>query len=434
MRTWQISIGMAGALLALAACGGSAEEPIASGTPIPLGPDRWMEDVYANDTSVTLGEMVLPGTHDSGSYAIDVEEPCDIVPAAGTPELITALGTANPCAAAAMYRAQDENLTEQLESGIRYLDLRVSVQESDAKPVTAATAATASATSADPTPSTPAEATVAADEFVLEHEFVSTGLTGALDQILEFAASRPREQIILDFQHIDLADDADTSAYYDALSSLLKEYAPNGAAPVCERAWSADVLGGTPEALATSVTLQDAWDADRNLVVLVPDSTLPESPCYYPRSNAILSQWPNTEDPAASLANNSEQLAQRQQRLAATPQDCSNSGENPSQGDNWCGFFVNQMQLTFQPVTFAECIADTTEACSLFAYSQKVNDTIGPQVRSWAIDEDLPVNIVIVDYYNESDPSFTDTLIEVNRQLTEQGATSQPTDSTESPS
>lgn len=420
MRSLQITIGVAGTLLALAACGGSAEEPLASETPVPLGPDRWMEDVYAEVSSVTLGAMVLPGTHDSGSYGIDVVKPCDIVPAAGTPEVITLLATANPCAAGGMYRAQDENLTEQLEAGIRYLDLRVSVPAADAGPVTKESASLDSASPGSPSP--PVEA--ATDDFVLEHEFVSTELTGALDQILQFAATRPREQIILDFQHIDLADDADTAAYYAELSSLLTTYAPEGAQPVCDRAWDADVLGTTPESLATSVTLQDAWDADRNLVVLVPDATLPASPCYYPRSNAILSQWPNTEDPAASLQKNSEQLAERRTRLAATPPECSNGGTDTSQGDNWCGFFVNQMQLTFQPITFARCITDTTEECSLFAYSQMVNNTVGPQVETWAAEEDLPVNIVIVDYYNEAVPSYPDTLIEVNRQLAARSASS----------
>ncbi|MCB9413363.1 MAG: hypothetical protein H6525_11075 [Actinobacteria bacterium] len=380
------------ALLVLAACGGAAEEPAASETAVALGPDRWIEDVYAADPSVTLGEMILPGTHDSGSYGIDVEQPCDLASAAGTAEVITKLADANPCAAAAMYRAQDENLTEQLEAGVRYLDLRVSVPAESKPPVTAA-------------------------DFVLEHEFVSTPLTDALDQILQFAASRPKEQVILDFQHIDLADDADKPTYYDALRGMLLDYAPTGAEPVCQRAWSTDAVDATPETLATGVTLSDAWAAGRNLVVLVPDSTLPADPCYYPRSNAILSQWPNTEDPAASLANNSAQLAERSQRLAAQPQQCSNGGTNPSQGDNWCGFFVNQMQLTFQPVTFAGCIADTTEQCSLFAYSQKVNNTVGPQVEQWAIGEGLPVNIVIVDYYNESNPSYTESLIDVNRQL-----------------
>lgn len=415
MRLTRLGAVAFGAAMLIAGCGSGAEEPQASETAVALGPDRWMEDVYTDAPDTTLGAMVLPGTHDSGSYAIDVEQPCDIVPAAGTPGVITTLAKANPCAAAGMYRAQDETVGEQLDAGIRYLDLRVSVPEAGALPVTATASPGASDAAASPA-ATPSPAGLDT-EFVLEHEFVSTPLTEALDQILTFAASHPKEQVILDFQHIDLADGADQPAYYAALGQVLQEYAPSGAESVCARSWDADVLGETPATLASGVTLGKAWEVDRNLVVLVPDDTLPAASCYYPRSNAILSQWPNTEDPAASLANNTAQLNQRAQRLAADPQQCSNGGSNPDQGDNWCGFFVNQMQLTFQPATFAGCIADTTEACSLYAYSQKVNNTIGPQVQDWAVTQALPVNIVIVDYYNESNPSYTDELIEVNRQL-----------------
>ena len=60
------AVAMIGAL-ALAGCGGSSAEPEASDSAVPLGPDRWMEDVYADATDVTLSQMVLPGTHDSGS-------------------------------------------------------------------------------------------------------------------------------------------------------------------------------------------------------------------------------------------------------------------------------------------------------------------------------------------------------------------------------
>jgi hypothetical protein len=413
LRTTTILASAVASLAVLAACGTGAEEPVESGTPVPLGPDRWMEDVYADAADVTLGEMVLPGTHDSGSFAIDVEGPCDIVPAAGTPGVITALSSTNPCAAAGMYRAQDETLAEQLQAGIRYLDLRVSVPEAGALPLTAS--AGTGTVGASPAPTATPDG--AATGFVLEHEFVSVPLTDALDEILTFAADHPKEQVILDFQHIDLADDADTAAFYSALSQVLTSYAPAGAAPVCERAWASDVVDATPATLATDVTLADAWAADRNLVVLVPDQTLPANPCYYPRSQAILSQWPNTEDPATSVSFNADQLTERATRLAASPPNCSNGGTNPSQGDNWCGFFVSQMQLTFQPATFARCIADTTLTCSLFDYSQKVNNAVGPQVQSWAVGAGLPVNIVIVDYYNVSTPEYTESLIDVNRQL-----------------
>lgn len=399
------------AAVVLAACGGGngAEPANSSESAAALGPDRWMEAIYANHPDTPLGQVIIPGTHDSGSYGINVNAPCPIVPASGTNVAIDALGASNPCAAAGMYRAQDQNLAAQLQDGIRYLDLRVSVPRTD-------TVTSAQAASADP----------AQVPFVLEHEFVSTPLKGALDEVLTFAKAHPKEQVILDFQHIDLAKDADTTYYYNALQSLLKSYAPAGASPVCDLSWNADKLQLTPAKLS-GVTLGQAWDAGANLVVLVPNGTLSADSCYYERNSAIMSQWPNTEDPATSVAYNQKELVERQQRLAASPQQCSNEGKDAKQGDNWCGFFVSQMQLTFQPATFVGCIEDTKAECSLYAYSEKVNNTVANKVQDWRIAQALPVNIVIVDYFNNSDPSYTRSLIGINQELAAgKGASADP--------
>ena len=408
------------AALALAGCGGSSS----SGTSAsPLGPDRWMEDVYSAAPNTPLGQAVLPGTHDSGSYGIDVDAPCELIPATGTAGVINTLAERNPCAAADMYRAQNTDIGQQLAAGIRYLDLRVSVPKAGAVPTgtsasptasgsAPATASPSSSPSAEPTPSPAGLQT----NFVLEHQFVSTPLTSALDQILSFATSHPREQVILDFQHIDLGDLPDKSAYYAALGQLLSDYTGSGKQSVCAQAWSSDVVKATPQTLS-GITFETAWKAKRNLVVLVPDGTLAANSCYYPREQAILSQWPNTEDPAKSVQANADELTERAERLAANPQQCSNNGEDSGQGDNWCGFFVNQMQLTFQPVTFAGCIVDTTPECSLLAYSQKVNNQVGPQVQAWAVQQRMPVNIVLVDFFEKSDPLYTQSLIDTNRQL-----------------
>ena len=63
------------------------------------------------------------------------------------------------------------------------------------------------------------------------------------------------------------------------------------------------------------------------------------------------------------------------------------------------------MQLTFQPATFVRCIQDTQPDCSLYAYAEKSNNAVPTQIQDWRITQALPVNIVIVDYFNNTDPS-----------------------------
>jgi Phosphatidylinositol-specific phospholipase C, X domain len=69
--------------------------------PISLHPD-WMGNVVQTRPEITLGEIVLPGTHDSGSYSID---------------------TFNPFSAVG--RTQNVSVIEQLHRGARFLDLHI---------------------------------------------------------------------------------------------------------------------------------------------------------------------------------------------------------------------------------------------------------------------------------------------------------------------
>jgi hypothetical protein len=69
--------------------------------PISLHPD-WMGNLVQSCPDVKLGEMVLPGTHDSGSYSID------------SFKLFSAVG-----------RTQNVSVLEQLHRGARFIDLRI---------------------------------------------------------------------------------------------------------------------------------------------------------------------------------------------------------------------------------------------------------------------------------------------------------------------
>ena len=69
--------------------------------PITLHPD-WMGTVVQSRPEITLGDMVIPGTHDSGSFSIDTFSP------------FSAVG-----------RTQNVSVIEQLHRGARFLDLRI---------------------------------------------------------------------------------------------------------------------------------------------------------------------------------------------------------------------------------------------------------------------------------------------------------------------
>ncbi len=61
--------------------------------------------------------------------------------------------------------------------------------------------------------------------------------------------------------------------------------------------------------------------------------------------------------------------------------------------------------------------APTTEVMgAVNVYSQLVNNQIADEIVARRRDN-LPVNIVIADYFNFSNPSIVDTMISLNRQL-----------------
>lgn len=355
----------------------------------------WMSWIYQNSPQSTIAELLIPGTHDAGSSKISVEEPCTTELIAGAPSDYEIASGLNPCGTAALAKAQDENLGAQLRGGVRYLDLRVGVPADE---VIAA-----------PQPNAPDPDSV---PLVLHHEFVSQPLINGLRQILKFAAKHPSEQVILDFQHVTLPSDPAIAKYYrNALDRILRnsDLARTGET-VCSRAWTKNKIGVNDHNLGTRVPLQRAWDVNRNLIVLFKPDAVPDRGCYRNRDAALLSLWPNTDDPKQSKNDNLGYLKTRRDSLD-NPSGCIDGN------DNWCGIFVSQLQLSFQFEQQIECVVNGGPLCSLFAYSQLVNDDIADYVRKWRFKRELPVNIAMVDFYEESDPSIVRELIKLNWRL-----------------
>ncbi|GAB5408645.1 MAG: hypothetical protein BalsKO_10100 [Balneolaceae bacterium] len=114
-------------------------------------PEHWMRDLAANIAGKTLKTVILPATHDSGSFSADMTSGV---------------------------RTQTLNFKEQLERGIRFLDLRV-------------------------TYSTDSPALgFKANEFYLCHDGISATNLLLIDQlnlVKDFAKSHPKEIILLNF-------------------------------------------------------------------------------------------------------------------------------------------------------------------------------------------------------------------------------------------
>ena len=358
----------------------------------------WMRAAYQRAKSTSLGEMLIPGTHDSGSSLIDTDPPCTPQVIAGISAVFAQAAQVNPCGAADEARAQEENLGDQLRGGVRYLDIRVGVP--------------ANQVIDSPRPPAPDPLSV---PLVLHHNYVSQSLTKGLRQVLKYTAAHPAEQVILDFQHLDLTgNQAIDEYYYQALLDILMEFQAEDSGPtVCEAAWTRDIVGLPDGEVAMGVPVGDMWQSGRSLLVLMPETGMPQDDCYFSRELVIHSPWPNTDVPQASKDANDGYLAERTQRLDGD--QCVDAS-----GNDWCVLFVNQLQLTPSAVNYANCVFNKVgDNCSLHALARLVNDKVAGYMTDWTTSGE-PTNIEIIDYYEDSDPSVADQMIRLNWQRTGQ--------------
>lgn len=348
---------------------------------VPPTPD-WMGELYAERPDTKLTQIVIPGTHDSGSFKIQTEGDCKVTPIVNAGPSAVAAKT-NPCAAGRLAKAQNRNFNGQLNGGIRYLDIRLGVPEN--KVVTAKKA------KRKLTNKKAAKVPV-----YTHHTFISQRFRTSLKQVVRWAKAHPKEQVILDFQHINLTGKKRIDRYYKtAIDKMLRTYKVDGTT-VCSRAWTAKAA---PDVLNT--TLGQAWAADRNLLVLYKKGELPKNSCYRPREKLVASQWPNTEDVAESDRDNLDYLTGRQSALAGAAACSFTGNEGPA---NQCGLFVSQLQLSMQFTNQAACISGsrTDGPCSLQELAGLRNPTVVPQMAAWK-SQGLPINISIVDFFEIGD-------------------------------
>lgn len=136
----------------------------------------WMADMMQQIGDVPLCRVTLPGTHDSGTYPMTTRSALDPYNEGARLRVVMAAervaqqrGTSTRPLIVDWSKAQDLSITDQLQAGIRYLDLRVSLVDST---------------------------------YVLGHVLVCGTLDDALQQVLMFTQQNPGELIIVDVNHV----------------------------------------------------------------------------------------------------------------------------------------------------------------------------------------------------------------------------------------
>src|SRR3990167_133211 len=134
---------------------------------------NWMSQI-PNDR--IFNQLMIPGTHDSGTYAITKDSKFSLSPDDALPIWVEAISNILPpslvqAITANWSKTQPKSITDQLNAGIRYFDCRVDLFPTD-------------------------------NHFYLSHTLLGVPLADALQQVQEFVAQHPSEIILLDMNHV----------------------------------------------------------------------------------------------------------------------------------------------------------------------------------------------------------------------------------------
>ncbi|MCB1035041.1 MAG: hypothetical protein KDD47_14535 [Acidobacteria bacterium] len=216
-------------------CGSAPWGIQSSGTCRPLTPyraDTWMEDIFSKNPEVRLRDVLIPESHDAGSYGITIDSAWDSVNVDYSLALTGA--RAGVCVASPLSKycwnfehevgdivkswavTQYTNLYGQLTAGARSIDLR---------------------------------STSWNGEIRLAHNMVvaEATLQAALDDIARFAQEHPKEIIFIDFRPPEGLESTAADMILNTLGSHI-----------------ADVRAFSPATL----TVQDVWDSGGSIVLL----------------------------------------------------------------------------------------------------------------------------------------------------------------------
>ncbi|OTF82733.1 Variant-surface-glycoprotein phospholipase C-like protein [Euroglyphus maynei] len=139
-------------------------------TSYPFNAD-WMRKLSDKQKREPITRLIIPGSHDSGAYKLYTELGIAIDRPGLNTFLINQFSFFTFPIISRYSQTQNQNVFEQLKSGVRYLDLRIGLNPLDG-------------------------------EFYITHNFYGPSLLIILFQIKYFIENYPSEAIIIDIQHV----------------------------------------------------------------------------------------------------------------------------------------------------------------------------------------------------------------------------------------
>ena len=208
---------------------------------------RWMEKLPSEKQRSPLKDLVIAGSHNSGTFSLDKN--MGIGPDQSS-VIRTLESIFEKVTKSVVYNwavTQSMTIYEQLLSGIRYLDLRVAYRTEDKK-------------------------------IRVIHGLFGCTIDQVLDKVNQFLAKYPKEIVILHFQHFYNMNQAAHKTLADTLDASFSK------------------ILRAPGAQGPNVTLQEMWEEKKNVIVIYNETGVVDAHSHFWSPHFIRSPWPNTDD------------------------------------------------------------------------------------------------------------------------------------------
>lgn len=306
---------------------------------------NWMSTIPKDRT---LNEIIIPGTHDSGSYAITPSSHFSLSDPGPLPTWLEAISNILPVSilrpiVAGWSKTQPYTISDQLNNGIRYFDFRICYLN---------------------------------NHFYFCHTMLSDLTENGLDAIAAFAKTHPSEILILDFNHIyGVTDSATQSAFLQLLQNKLGDIA-------------------IPNSFQPTDTIETMRESKKQVIILM-DTTQPITPnlqqfatTYLWHESNINSPWPDASHTNDLKNDLDTEVAFR----AKTVSSATNL------------FVLQAIKTADNNQVINGIIAPSTYPNNINSYEAPVNQALGNWINNDVTQFGKPaMNIIIQDWFtNES--------------------------------
>lgn len=324
-------------------------------------PKSWMSNLKSN---INLRNVVIPGSHDSGTYEITASSGLCLDADHQILVFASNVGIASQWA-----KAQSNSVLEQLNSGIRYFDIRISDGHYSGLVI--------KDLSIDNVVGSP----------VICHSVGTTSPFSILHDIQMFIEDNPKEIIVLNFQHFYHKQEDASEFYYELISQMKKAF---GSKIIDRKKFGESV---------ENLTVNKLWDSGSQVLILFDQDHKVEKTLSPESGVNFLKAYPSIYNDETSIWSANDFLSNRWPNASSVDELKNKLMDIVKSMPANNKLFVLQGVVTPDNGMYMNAISG-----GLPKSLEELGNNVTPNVESWVVNDwvDKGLNIIMCDWISNS--------------------------------